>query len=76
MSLLTQRRKRGEAGRNPSDAPKAKALNPSPWPVDVTAFSYGQHERIVKDVSLAFMAGLINLTTNSKAFSPAPGVNW
>lgn len=39
----------------------------------MTAFSYGQHECVAKDLALAFMTGLVKLAADLKGLRPAPG---
>ncbi|KAF5572016.1 Psi-producing oxygenase C [Fusarium pseudoanthophilum] len=63
----------GEAGRNPKEVPDAGKFNPQRKKEDVSAFSYGQHECIAKDVALAFVTGLIKLVADLKELRPAPG---
>lgn len=65
--------KQGEAGRNPKEVPDAGKFNPQRKKEDVSAFSYGQHECIAKDVALAFVTGLIKLVADLKELRPAPG---
>lgn len=40
----------------------------------MTAFSYGQHECVAKDVGLAFLTGLVKLVADLKQLRPAPGL--
>jgi linoleate 10R-lipoxygenase len=39
----------------------------------VSAFSYGPHECLAKDVALTFMTGLVKLVADLKQLRPAPG---
>ncbi|KAI0379935.1 heme peroxidase [Hypomontagnella monticulosa] len=63
----------GEAMRNPSEVPHAHEFDPHRQTDTVTAFSYGQHECIAKDVARAFMTGLVKLVADLKQLRPAPG---
>ncbi|KAI8944722.1 heme peroxidase [Xylaria longipes] len=63
----------GEAGRNPAEVEDAAAFNPKRKISDVSAFSYGQHECMAKDLALAFMVGLVKLAADLKQLRPAPG---
>jgi cytochrome P450 len=63
----------GEAGRNPKEIQDADKFNAQRKVQDVSAFSYGQHECIAKDVALAFVTGLIKLVADLKELRPAPG---
>ena len=65
--------RKGDAGRNPSEIPNALEFNPSRESDGVSAFSYGQHECIAKDLALAFMTGLVTLVADLKQLRPAPG---
>lgn len=65
--------KKGEAGRNPSEIPNALEFNPSREAEGVSAFSYGQHECIAKDLALAFITGLVTLVADLKQLRPAQG---
>jgi hypothetical protein len=63
----------GEAGRNPSEISNADKFDPRRKVENVSAFSYGQHECLAKDVALAFVTGLIKLVADLKELRPAPG---
>lgn len=63
----------GEAGRNSKEIPDADKFNPKRKATDVSAFSFGQHECLAKDVALAFVTGLIKLVADLKELRPAPG---
>ncbi|KAK5988421.1 Psi-producing oxygenase A [Cladobotryum mycophilum] len=63
----------GEAGRNPAEVPDATKFDPNRKTESVTAFSYGQHECLARDVALAFVSGLIKLVADLKQLRPAPG---
>ncbi|KAM5353671.1 hypothetical protein ACJ41O_000321 [Fusarium nematophilum] len=63
----------GEAGRNASEIPNADKFDPRRKAESVTAFSYGQHECLAKDVALAFVTGLIKLVADLNQLRPAPG---
>ncbi|KAH6886177.1 heme peroxidase [Thelonectria olida] len=63
----------GEAGRNASEIPNADKFDPRRKTENVSAFSYGQHECIAKDVALAFVTGLVRLVADLKELRPAPG---
>jgi hypothetical protein len=39
----------------------------------VSAFSYGQHECVAKELAFAFLVGLVKLTADLKKLRPAPG---
>jgi linoleate 10R-lipoxygenase len=63
----------GEAGRNPSEVTDANKFIPYRQTEGVSAFSYGQHECLAKDVAIAFMTGLVKLVADLKQLRPAPG---
>ncbi|RBR07351.1 uncharacterized protein FIESC28_10694 [Fusarium coffeatum] len=63
----------GEAGRNAKEIPDADKFNAQRKAQDVSAFSYGQHECLAKDLALAFVTGLIKLVADLKELRPAPG---
>ncbi|TDZ65292.1 Psi-producing oxygenase A [Colletotrichum trifolii] len=63
----------GEAGRNPNEVADAAKFDPKRKTDGVTAFSYGQHECLAKDVALAFITGLVKLVAGLKQLRPAPG---
>ncbi|KAI3317044.1 heme peroxidase [Xylariaceae sp. AK1471] len=63
----------GEAGRNKAEVEDPATFNPKRKASDVSAFSYGQHECVAKDLALAFMVGLVKLTADLKKLRPAPG---
>jgi linoleate 10R-lipoxygenase len=63
----------GEAGRNAKEIPDAGKFNAQRKAQDVSAFSYGQHECLAKDLALAFVTGLIKLVADLKELRPAPG---
>ncbi|KAI0404808.1 heme peroxidase [Xylaria palmicola] len=63
----------GEAGRNKAEVEDATAFNPKRKINDVTAFSYGQHECLAKDLVLVFVVGVIKLAADLKQLRPAPG---
>lgn len=63
----------GEAGRNPSEVSDANKFDPRRKTDAVTAYSYGQHECLAKDVALAFITGLVKLVADLKTLRPAPG---
>ncbi|KAK7422650.1 hypothetical protein QQX98_001438 [Neonectria punicea] len=63
----------GEAGRNPSEIANADKFDPTRKSEPVSAFSYGQHECLAKDVALAFITGLVKLVADLKKLRPAPG---
>ncbi|KAL0943400.1 linoleate diol synthase [Colletotrichum truncatum] len=64
----------GEAGRNPKDVPNADKFDPKRnMEGNITAFSYGQHECVGKDIALAFVTGLVKLMADLKQLRPAPG---
>ena len=39
----------------------------------MSAFSYGQHDCLAKDLALAFVTGLVKLVADLKELRPAPG---
>lgn len=61
------------AGRNGKEVPDADKFDARRKTDAVTAFSYGQHECLAKDVALAFVTGLIKLVADLKQLRPAPG---
>ncbi|KPM36966.1 Psi-producing oxygenase A [Neonectria ditissima] len=63
----------GEAGRNPADIANADKFDTTRKTEPVSAFSYGQHECLAKDVALAFVTGLVKLVADLKQLRPAPG---
>jgi hypothetical protein len=63
----------GEAGRNPAEVADPTKFDAKRKISDVTAFSYGQHECVAKDMALAFVVGLVKLTADLKQLRPAPG---
>jgi cytochrome P450 len=63
----------GEAGRNPAEVPNGDKFDPRRKTDAVTAFSYGQHECLAKDVAVAFITGLVKLVADLKKLRPAPG---
>jgi linoleate 10R-lipoxygenase len=63
----------GEAGRNKAEVEDAATFNPNRKINEVSAFSFGQHECIAKDLALAFMVGLVKLAADLKQLRPAPG---
>ncbi|KAI0205662.1 heme peroxidase [Astrocystis sublimbata] len=63
----------GEAGRNKEEFEDAATFNANRKVSDVSAFSYGQHECLAKDLALAFIVGLVKLAADLKVLRPAPG---
>jgi linoleate 10R-lipoxygenase len=63
----------GEAGRNPAEVKNADKFEPYRKTDAVTAFSYGQHECLAKDMASAFITGLIKLVADLNKLRPAPG---
>ncbi|CCF39565.1 linoleate diol synthase [Colletotrichum higginsianum] len=63
----------GEAGRNPKEVADAAKFDPQRKVDAVTAFSYGQHECVAKDIATAFIVGLVKLVADLKQLRPAPG---
>ncbi|OTB05819.1 hypothetical protein M426DRAFT_56178 [Hypoxylon sp. CI-4A] len=63
----------GEAMRNPSEIPDAQKFDPYRKTESVTAFSYGQHECLARDIARAFIVGLVKLVADLKQLRPAPG---
>ncbi|KAI1377390.1 heme peroxidase [Hypoxylon crocopeplum] len=63
----------GLAGRNPEDVPNPTEFDAQRQTDTVTAFSYGQHECVAKEVARAFMTGLVKLSADLKQLRPAPG---
>ncbi|KAI8717961.1 Linoleate 8R-lipoxygenase [Fusarium sp. LHS14.1] len=63
----------GMAGRNDKEVPDAGKFDARRKTDAVTAFSYGQHECLAKDMALAFVTGLIKLVADLKQLRPAPG---
>lgn len=61
------------AGRNTKEVPDADKFNAHRKTDAVTAFSYGQHECLAKDLALAFVTGLVKLVADLKQLRPAPG---
>ncbi|KAI0555851.1 heme peroxidase [Xylaria curta] len=63
----------GEAGRNKAEIEDAAAFNPKRKINDVSAFSYGQHECLAKNLAPTFIVGLVKLAADLKQLRPAPG---
>jgi linoleate 10R-lipoxygenase len=63
----------GEAGRNKAEVTDATTFDPKRKASDVSAFSYGQHECVAKELAFAFLVGLVKLTADLKKLRPAPG---
>ncbi|GAP85595.1 putative linoleate diol synthase [Rosellinia necatrix] len=63
----------GEAGRNKDEVENPTTFNPKRKLNDVSAFSFGQHECVAKDLALAFIVGLVKLAADLKQLRPAPG---
>ncbi|KAI1843275.1 hypothetical protein JX266_010629 [Neoarthrinium moseri] len=63
----------GEAGRNPKEVANADKFDPRRKSESVTAYSYGVHECVAKDIALAFVTGLVKLAADLKQLRPAPG---
>ncbi|KAF4461846.1 hypothetical protein FALBO_11355 [Fusarium albosuccineum] len=63
----------GEAGRNPKEVSNADKFDAQRKSDNVTAFSYGQHECLAKDLALSFVTGLVKLVADLKQLRPAPG---
>ncbi|OHW97456.1 linoleate diol synthase [Colletotrichum incanum] len=63
----------GEAGRNPKDVANADKFDANRKSDPVTAFSYGQHECVAKDIATTFIVGLVKLVADLKQLRPAPG---
>ncbi|KAI1117572.1 hypothetical protein F5Y14DRAFT_465495 [Nemania sp. NC0429] len=63
----------GEAGRNKTETEDAATFNPKRQISDVSAFSYGQHECLAKELAPAFIVGLVKLAADLKKLRPAPG---
>ncbi|KAI1858014.1 uncharacterized protein JN550_012907 [Neoarthrinium moseri] len=63
----------GEAGRNPKEVANADKFDPRRKSEPVTAYSYGVHECVAKDIALAFVTGLVKLAADLKQLRPAPG---
>ncbi|WQF78857.1 Putative cytochrome P450, hem peroxidase superfamily, hem peroxidase, animal-type [Colletotrichum destructivum] len=63
----------GEAGRNPKEVADAAKFDPQRKVDAVTAFSYGQHECVAKDIATTFIVGLVKLVADLKQLRPAPG---
>lgn len=61
------------AGRNAKEVPNADKFDPSRKTDGVSAFSYGQHECMGREVGLAFVTGLVKLVADLKQLRPAPG---
>ncbi|KAF4976448.1 hypothetical protein FZEAL_6886 [Fusarium zealandicum] len=64
----------GEAGRNAKEIPDADKFDAHRKREGVSAFSYGQHECLAKDLALAFVTGLVKLVADLKQLRPAPGL--
>ncbi|KAF5026379.1 hypothetical protein F66182_1507 [Fusarium sp. NRRL 66182] len=64
----------GEAGRSAEEIPDADKFNAQRERQHLSAFSYGQHECIAKDLALAFVTGLIKLVAGLRELRPAPGL--
>ncbi|KAJ0122549.1 prostaglandin g h synthase 2 cyclooxygenase pgh2 [Diaporthe amygdali] len=63
----------GEAARNPKEVVNAEKFDSQRKAEDVSAFSYGQHECLAKDLARTFIVGLVKLVAGLKQLRPAPG---
>ncbi|OLN97847.1 Psi-producing oxygenase A [Colletotrichum chlorophyti] len=63
----------GEAMRNPKEVADPTKFDAKRKTDAVSAFSYGQHECLAKDLALTFVVGLVKLVADLKQLRPAPG---
>ncbi|KAK1593424.1 linoleate diol synthase [Colletotrichum navitas] len=63
----------GEAGRNPKEVANPDKFDAKRKTDPVSAFSYGQHECLAKDIATTFIVGLVKLVADLKQLRPAPG---
>ncbi|KAG9253116.1 linoleate diol synthase, partial [Emericellopsis atlantica] len=63
----------GEAGRDPREVSDHAKFNPKRGSDGIRAYGYGQHGCLGKEVSDAFVTGLVQLVADLKQLRPAPG---
>ncbi|KAF4774550.1 linoleate diol synthase [Colletotrichum scovillei] len=63
----------GGAGRNPGEIANPDKFDANRKAEEVSAFSYGQHECLAKDIATTFVVGLVKLAADLKQLRPAPG---
>jgi linoleate 10R-lipoxygenase len=59
--------------RDPNQVPNADKFDPSRQQPDISAYGYGQHECFGKQLTLAYLTGLVKLSASLKNLRPAPG---